>query len=76
MSALSGFNLGNSAHLLGEGIDIGKGKGRPTSEVQSGMIFGRGNSSLSKKVRKPILVGGLTYIGHRCNQYRSPTQPI
>ena len=68
MAALSGFNLGNSAHLLG-GIDIGKGKGRPTSEVQSGMIFGRGKFI-------PIEEGKETYIGRRADLYRSSVQPI
>ena len=69
MSALSGFNLGNSAHLLGGGIDIGKGEGRPTSEVQSGMIFGRGKFI-------PIEEGKETYIGRRADLYRSSVQPI
>ena len=69
MSALSGFNLGNLAHLLGGGIDIGKGKGRPTSEVQSGMIFGRGKFI-------PIEEGKETYIGRRADLYRSSVQPI
>ena len=69
MGALSGLNLWNSARLLGVGIDIGKGKGRPTSEVQSGMIFGR---------RKfiPIEEGKETYIGRRADLYRSSVQPI
>ena len=68
MSALSGFNLGNLAHLLG-GVDIEKGKGRPTSEVQSGMIFGRGKFI-------PIEEGKETYIGRRADLYRSSVQPI
>ena len=69
MSAFSGLNLWNSARLLGVGIDIGKGKGRPTSEVQSGMIFGRGKFI-------PIEEGKETYIGRRADLYRSSVQPI
>ena len=69
MAALSGFNLGNSARLLGVGIDIGKGKGRPTSDVQSGMIFGRGKFI-------PIEEGKETYIGRRADLYRLSVQPI
>ena len=69
MSALSGFNLGNLAHLLGGGGDIGKGEGRPTSEVQSVMIFGRGKFI-------PIEEGKETYIGRRADLYRSSVQPI
>jgi len=68
MSALSGFDLGNLAHLLG-GVDIEKGEGRPTSEVQSGMIFGRGKFI-------PIEEGKETYIGRRADLYRSSVQPI
>ena len=69
MGVLSGLNLGNSVRLLGVGIDIGKGKGRPTSEVQSGMIFGRGKFI-------PIEEGKATYIGRRADLYRSSVQPI
>ena len=69
MSALFGLNLGNSVRLLGVGIDIGKGKGHPTSEVQSRMIFDRGKFI-------PIEEGKETYIGRRADLYRSSVQPI
>ena len=68
MGVLSGLNLGNSAHLLG-GVDIGSREGRTTSEVQSGMIFGRGKFI-------PIEEGKETYIGRRADLYRSSVQPI
>jgi len=29
-----------------------------------------------KAVSEPILVGGLTYIGHGCDQYRSESKAI
>ena len=68
MGALSGFNLGNSAPLLG-GDRLRKWGGAHTSEVQSGMIFGRGKFI-------PIEDGKETYIGRRADLYRSSVQPI
>ena len=69
MCALSGLSLRNSEPPYSGGINRGEGKGCVTSEVQSGMIFGRGKII-------PIEEGKETYIGRRADLYRSSVQPI